>query len=196
MEKDCCIHVRKCHKCQAFTDIEGHWGQDAICFVVERGLFNGMSETIFAPEGKMNRAMVVTVLYRMAGSPAVEGELPFTDVPEDAYYGDALRWAYANGIAEGVTDTLFRPTKDVTREQLVTFLYRYAEFAGMDVSGSADLSAFADGAAVSGYALPAMAWAVDAGLINGVGNNALAPRHTATRAQFAATVQRLVNLAG
>ena len=184
------------HKCAAFTDIAGHWGEDAICFVTERDLFNGMSETIFAPEGKMNRAMVVMVLYRMAGSPAVEGELPFTDVPTGAYYDDALYWAYTNGIAEGVTDTLFRPTKDVTREQLVTFLYRYAEFAGMDVSGSADLTAFADGAGVSGYARPAMAWAVNAGLINGVGNNTLAPQSTATRAQFAATVQRLVNLAG
>ena len=178
-----------------FTDVaEGAWYYDAVKYVYHNGLFQGVSETIFRPESPMNRAMVVTVLHRLAGSPAAEGEIAFTDVPADQYYEEALIWAVDNGLAEGVSETAFAPTSPVTREQLVTFLYRYAEFAGMDVSGKADLTVFADSDKVSSYAEEAMAWAVDAGIIDGVGNNTLAPRNNATRAQVAAMLMRFDQL--
>ena len=178
-----------------FTDVaEGAWYYDAVKYVYHNGLFQGVSETIFRPESPMNRAMVVTVLHRLAGSPAAEGEIAFTDVPADQYYEEALIWAVDNGLAQGVSETAFAPTSPVTREQLVTFLYRYAEFAGMDVSGKADLTVFADSDKVSSYAEEAMAWAVDAGIIDGVGNNTLAPRNNATRAQVAAMLMRFDQL--
>ena len=178
-----------------FTDVaEGAWYYDAVKYVYHNGLFQGVSETIFRPESPMNRAMVVTVLHRLAGSPAAEGEIAFTDVPADQYYEEALIWAVDNGLAQGVSETAFAPTSPVTREQLVTFLYRYAEFAGMDVSGKADLTVFADSDKLSSYAEEAMAWAVDAGIIDGVGNNTLAPRNNATRAQVAAMLMRFDQL--
>ena len=178
-----------------FTDVaEGAWYYDAVKYVYHNGLFQGVSETIFRPESPMNRAMVVTVLHRLAGSPAAEGEIAFTDVPADQYYEEALIWAVDNGLAQGVSETAFAPTSPVTREQLVTFLYRYAEFAGMDVSGKADLMVFADSDKLSSYAEEAMAWAVDAGIIDGVGNNTLAPRNNATRAQVAAMLMRFDQL--
>ena len=180
------------HKCAAFTDIAGHWAKDAICFVTEQGLFQGVTNTTFAPERKMDRAMVVTVLYRLAGSPAVTGETTFQDVDQEGYYYDALLWAAQNQIVLGMTDTTFAPKASVTREQLVTFLYRYAKFAGLD-SVSADLSGYVDANRISPYAQEAFSWAVAAGLVKGTSNNTLAPTASATRAQFATILTRLIN---
>ena len=180
------------HKCAAFTDIAGHWAKDAICFVTEQGLFQGVTHTTFAPERKMDRAMVVTVLYRLAGSPAVTGETTFQDVDQEGYYYDALLWAAQNQIVLGMTDTTFAPKASVTREQLVTFLYRYAKFAGLD-SVSADLSGYVDANRISPYAQEAFSWAVAAGLVKGTSNNTLAPTASATRAQFATILTRLIN---
>ena len=151
-----------------------------------------MTHTTFAPERKMDRAMVVTVLYRLAGSPAVTGETTFQDVDQEGYYYDALLWAAQNQIVLGMTDTTFAPKASVTREQLVTFLYRYAKFAGLD-SVSADLSGYVDANRISPYAQEAFSWAVAAGLVKGTSNNTLAPTASATRAQFATILTRLIN---
>ena len=149
----------------------------------------GVGDTRFAPESKTNRAMVVTVLYRMAGSPEVTGDMPFADVSEGRYYYDAILWASQNEIAKGMTETLFAPNKLVTREQLVTFLYRYAGFKGVDE--------FVDAGKVSNFAKEAMTWAVATELIIGVGDEKLEPKATSNRGQIATVIERFetVNLA-
>ena len=180
---------------KAFTDLDtAAWYHESVDFVLSTGLMNGVGNEKFAPNNQMTRAMVVTVLYRLAGEPKVEGTVDFTDVPAGEYYYDALVWATENGLAMGVTETTFAPGRSITREQLVTFLYRYAQYAGLDVSGRADLTTFTDSQSVSSYAVDAFAWAVNAGIIDGVGNNTLAPRSTATRVQVAAVLMRLSRL--
>ena len=157
---------------------------------MQEGYFKGVTATTFAPESKLSRAMAVTVLYRMAGEPEVTGTTTFTDVKEDAYYYQALVWAVQNGIATGMDDTRFAPNANVTREQLVTFLYRYAKASGADMSKQADLSQYRDVNEVSNYAKDAMAWAVGSGILQGMEENRLAPLGTATRAQAATILMR------
>ena len=177
-----------------FTDVsENAWYYDAVKFVYREELFRGVSDTIFNPNGTMKRAMVVTVLYRLAGEPEVTGTNKFTDVKEGYYY-DALLWATQNGIANGMSDTKFAPDAAVTREQMVAFLYRYAQYTRMDLTGAADLGAFVDADKVSPYAQTAMAWAVANGLVKGMGNQTLLPTGTASRAQVAQIIQRMVEL--
>ena len=141
------------HKCAAFTDIAGHWAKDFICFATEQGLFQGVTDTTFVPDGAMSRAMAVTVLYRLAGEPEVTGETAFTDVNEEAYYYKALLWASQNEIAKGITETKFAPNGSVTREQAVTFLYRYVvNYLGQEPASGSDLSIFRDAGKISDYA--------------------------------------------
>ena len=180
------------HKCDAYTDVDGHWAKDAICYVTERGLFKGTSETTFEPDSSMTRAMTVTVLYRIAGEPEVTGTLSFTDVGEGSYYYDALLWAVQNGIAKGTSETTFDPYLAVTREQLVTFLYRFQKYNGVDVSAAADLSVFSDGSTVITYAREAMRWAVAEGLVKGTLEGTLSPKDTAARAHFATILERML----
>ncbi|MGM9639994.1 MAG: S8 family serine peptidase [Faecousia sp.] len=176
---------------KSFTDVNtGEWYHEYIDYVVDKGLMQGMGNDKFLPEGTMTRAMLVTVLYRLAGEPEVTGTTAFTDLKAGEYYCAAVLWAVQNGITEGMDETHFAPNKAVTREQMVTFLYRYAKLAGMDVTAKADLSTYADADKVGTYAADAMAWAVANELINGVGNNTLAPKSTATRAQVAAVLMR------
>ncbi|MDY4220306.1 MAG: discoidin domain-containing protein, partial [Candidatus Faecousia sp.] len=128
-----------------FTDVaEDKWYYEAVKYVYWNGLFKGTTDTTFTPNGTMDRAMMITVLYRLAGEPEVTGATDFTDVNPKAYYYNALLWATQKGIAKGVTDTAFAPGSPITREQMVTFLYRYAELAGQDVTASAGLEDFAD----------------------------------------------------
>ena len=116
---------------RVFADVDtSRWYHEGVDHVVREKLMNGVSETLFHPNHNLTRGELVTVLYRMAGTPAVEASTPFTDVAEGRFYSDAVAWAYENEITEGVTDTLFAPNTDVTREQLVTFLYRYAQRKG------------------------------------------------------------------
>lgn len=175
----------------SFTDVRPtDWYASAVTFAVERGLFQGTSATTFSPNVEMSRAMLVTVLYRLSGATA-NGTSVFTDVSADAWYAAAVAWAHETGVVQGVSATEFAPSRAVTREQMATILYRYAEAqAG---SGAADaLASFTDAAAVSSYAAPAMGWAVEQGLLSGVGSNTLAPRGVATRAQVAAILQRFL----
>lgn len=160
------------------------WYYEWVLRAVELKLFGGVSETEFAPESAMTRAMLVTVLYRIAGSPAVTERAPFTDVPADQWYSDAVDWAYATGVVNGVTETEFGLQNDVTREQLTTMLYRYAERCGYDVTALSELAAFEDAASVAEYAEAPMRWAVANAIVGG-DNGKLLPRGSATRAQCA-----------
>ncbi|MBQ7871212.1 MAG: leucine-rich repeat protein [Oscillospiraceae bacterium] len=177
-----------------FTDVkESDWFYADVYRAVGLGLVSGMGNNEFQPNTKLTRAMLVTLLYRLEGTPEVSGDCVFTDVAADAWYADAVVWAAANGITSGVTETTFAPNADVTREQAATFLYRYAKSKGYDVSAAADLSSYPDAALVSGYAQEAMAWAVANGLINGVAAGSqvrLEPRSGATRAQAATILVR------
>ena len=173
-----------------FPDVaEGDWFYDAVRYAYENGLMDGVGDNLFAPNSETTRAQLVTILYRLAGQPAVSGDLPFPDVESGTWYTDAVAWAAQNGIVNGVSDTEFAPGDDITREQLVTVLYRYAESKGYDVSASADLSGYPDAGQVQDYAQPAMAWAVAEDIVEGVDGN-LNPTGDATRAQIATILMR------
>ena len=171
-----------------FSDVTtANWYADAVAYVVDNELMNGVSADTFEPNSTMSRAMMVTVLYRMAGSPAVSGENVFTDVPDGSWYADAVTWGVENGLVTGTTDTTYEPNAGITREQMATLLWRYA--GSPDVSGSDGLDQFTDAASISGYARTAMAWASQQGLVNGT-NGTLSPRGSATRAEIATILMR------
>ncbi|MBQ7870547.1 MAG: S-layer homology domain-containing protein, partial [Oscillospiraceae bacterium] len=170
-----------------FSDVDaGQWYHEAIDFVTASGLMKGMNLGIFEPNGTMTRAQLVTVLYRMAGSPTVTaGEnFAFTDVNEGDWYYDAVIWAVENGITMGKTASLFAPNEAVTREQTATFFYRYAKLTGAAEASGTELS-FADAALVSGYAKEAVAWCVENGILQGMGNNTLNPKGNCLRSHVA-----------
>ena len=174
-----------------FEDVAvDRWSREAIVYAYNRNLFNGISSTLFAPSDYMNRAMLVTVLYRMDGAKSVTGELPFTDVIAGSYYYDAVRWAFSRKIVNGMTDSAFEPETGLTREQLAVILYRYASDKGFDVSASASLAAFRDASSVGTYAQRAMEWAAGEGLIHGVTEEELSPLTGATREQVASILMR------
>lgn len=168
-----------------FADVPASaWYCDAVEYVYENGLMSGVSSGRFAPDDTLTRAMLVQTLYAMEGRPAA-ASAGFADVASGDWYASAVNWAAANGVVSGVSETGFGPNNALTREQLALILYRFAQYKGYDVTGTSDLAAYADGSSVSGWAAEAMGWAVDAGLISGVGGNQIAPTGTATRAQVA-----------
>lgn len=177
-----------------FVDIDGHWAEEDIKKVYDNGLFNGMTDTEFVPNGEMNRAMFVTVLYRVEGKPTVEGKSQFTDVKDTAYYADAVAWAVDAGITNGVSQTEFAPDKALSRQELVTMLQRYAQMKGNNVSGRAALTGYVDSAKVASWAKAPFAWAVKEGIINGYSDDTLRPTDSATRAQVAAILCRYLGL--
>lgn len=183
---------------EKFTDVDrSRYYHEGVDYVVGKGYMIGVSETLFAPERLTDRAMLVTILYRMAGSPRVNGKMPFSDVKEGRYFYDAVLWASQNGIAKGMTQTLFAPHQAMTREQMVTFLYRYAKDRGVDTTNQGSLEDFKDAGSVSRFAKEAMTWAVATELIQGVGDQMLAPKAGSTRGQVATVIVRFetVNLA-
>ena len=181
------------HKCAAFTDID-MWARDSICFVAENDIMNGMSATTFEPNLEASRAMMVTVLYRMAGEPDVSGlDNPFADVAAGAWYADAVVWAASTGITLGKSATEFAPEDDVTRAEMAVFLMRYAALKEQDVTQRAALTDFTDAASVPAWAVEAMQWAVAEGLVNGMGDGTIKPNGCATRAQIATILQRYLN---
>ena len=176
-----------------FADVkEKHWFYNDVMFVYAAGLMNGSASDRFEPNADMNRAMLVTVIWRMEGSPKPVGKTPFTDLKQGLYC-DAVAWAYENGIVKGMTETEFDPAGKVIREQLAAIFYRYAAYKGIDVSEKADISGYPDIDRVRAYAKDAMAWANGAGLIIGKAEGSaviLDPRTSATRAQAAALLNR------
>lgn len=176
-----------------FTDVSrGQWFYDAVSFVYWRDLMDGVTSTQFAPDATTTRAMVVQILYRMAGSPTVRGSSPFYDVSNGAWYADAVIWAEANDIVNGMTTTTFAPNTAVTREQLATMLYRYAQYRHYNTSAGANTNilSYYDANRISEYAFSALQWACGEGIMDGTGTGYLSPQGQATRAQLAAMLMR------
>ena len=210
-----CFHTgleeRKCGRCgeieqrettaetcpsEAYTDLDRNgWYHEYVDWVLKNGVMNGVGGGLFEPNGETTRAMLVMVLYRMAGAPDMAGrESSFTDVSADSWYGAAVIWASENGIVNGVGGGLFDPDASLTREQMAMMLYRFAGYLGSDTEKRADLSAYGDADAVSAFAQDAMAWAVAEGLVNGRSAAELAPKAGATRAELATILFRFAAL--
>lgn len=187
------VYVYVLNSSKLYRDVKSSaWYRKAVDHVAENGLMNGTSYYDFEPNTAMNRAMLVTVLWRMAGSPEPKGTTPFGDLKQ-SWYKKAVAWAYENGIVNGISATKFGPSENITREQMAAIFYRYSAFCGYDTSQSANISGYPDAKKVSKYAAQAMRWANGIGLIQGkpaAGGNILNPKGDATRAEVATILQR------
>lgn len=179
-----------------FTDVaDTAWYADAVQYVYENGLMTGVSESEFAPDGTATRGQIVTILWRLAGSPVVNYAMRYADVDEGAWYGEAVRWAASTGVVTGYSESSFGPNDAITREQLAAILYRYVKTQGQGFTGMWYFPLrYDDAASISSWADEAMHWCVMKGLLNGTSETALSPRATATRAQLAAILQRFCEL--
>ena len=176
-----------------FTDVPADaWYKEAVDYVAEKGLMQGTAANTFSPNITTTRAMIVTILYRLEGSPAVSGTSPFDDVASGQWYTDAVIWANSNGIVKGYGDGNFGPADNITREQMAAIMFRYSNFKGYDTSKAADLSGYTDASDISDWAVPAMKWANAEGLITGCTPTTLVPRGEATRAQAATILMRYI----
>ncbi len=175
----------------AFADTDGHWAEAYTDFAAMREIFRGVGGTRFDPDGKMTRAMFVTVLYRLAGSPAVTGTSGFADVAADAWYADAVTFAKQNGLVAGVSATKFAPDDDITREQMATLLYRYLGFAGCTLPEN-EAKPFTDADEIAAWAKEGVAYGRTHGLISGRPNGRFAPRDFATRAECCTIFARMI----
>ena len=176
-----------------FTDLDkSSWYHDGVHWALENSVMNGVGNNKFNPSGTTSRAMIVTMLYRMEGEPEITGENPFNDVKADTWYTDAVIWAAENEIVNGYGGGKFGPEDDLSREQLVTILQRYANYKGIDTSEGEmkPLKNFDDTQYISDWAVKAFRWAVDAGIINGTGNGKISPKTDASRAQVATMLMR------
>ena len=185
------------HNCpsKAFADLDtAAWYHLDTDYAIENGIFKGVTETTFAPNDKLTRAMLVTVLYRVEGEPATNRSIPFADVDMGAYYASAVSWAKQVGIVNGVSETEFAPDANITREQIAAIMMRYAVYKGMDAITLEENLHFADANEISEYAVSSMNWAVGSGLINGKSESLLAPKDNATRAEVAAILHRYLNM--
>ncbi len=174
----------------SFADVPAHeWYYSAVSYVYQHGMMSGTSAAAFSPNVPTNRAMIVSILHRLEGSPAAGGGT-FPDVAAGQYYTGAVAWAASNGIVSGYSNGQFRPDDIITREQLASILYRYAQYKGYALAAPAALSGFSDAADVSQYAVEPMGWAVAQGLISGTNRGTLDPAGGATRAQAASILMR------
>ena len=177
------------------------WYHDGVHYCVEKGLMHGISADKFLPDGSVTRAQLVTILWRLEGSPETTGAVRFNDTAGGAWYTEAVRWAAGCGVVKGYDNGCFGPNDAVTREQMAAILYRYAQHKGYDVSAGEDTNilSFDDAFAVSEYAIPAMQWACGSGMVHGIaqkGGMLLAPRDTTTRAQAATLIMRFQSVLG
>ena len=169
-----------------FLDVApGAWYYQAVEYVSREGLMAGVGASLFAPDITTSRAMIVTILYRLEGTPQMDQASPFTDVEDSAWYANAVTWANAQGIVTGYGGGRFGPEDTITREQMAAILYKYAQYKGQDTSKQADLSVYTDQDQVSAYARNAVSWAVAQGLISGTAPGVLSPGGSTTRAQAA-----------
>ena len=173
-----------------FTDVKtSDWYYDAVKYVYENGLMAGTSETTFAPEVKLNRAMAVQILYNLEGKPAVTEAATFTDAAAAGEWAlDAIAWAQQTGVVAGMGDNLFAPAAQVTREQFAQMMYNYAKYKGYDLTAAGDLAQFTDSGKLQSWAVTAMKWANGNGLINGFEDNTLQPAGTTIRGQAASII--------
>ncbi len=179
----------------AFTDANiGDWYYDAVNYAVRCKLMNGVSKTSFSPNTNLTRAMLVTILYRNENEPEAKKDIPFTDVDTNSYYANAVSWAQANNIVSGTSETSFAPDLNITREQIATILYRYAKYKNYDVSIEKTVNSlsYSDSTNVSPYAVEAMQYAVDRGIITGKSEKTLNPHDNATRAEAATILMRFL----
>ncbi len=178
----------------AYSDVpDGAWYAEAVDYVSGRGLMTGVSDTAFAPDSPVTRGMIVTILYREAGSPAFVGKAEFSDVAEGAWYAAAVEWAAEVGLVIGYGNGLFGPEDPVTREQMAVMLRQYAKMRVVDVTKTADISSYTDAASVSGWANEALRWAVAEDLISGTTADTLDPGGKVIRAQAAAMLMRFLS---
>ena len=175
-----------------FTDVEeGAWYYDAVAYVYDKGMMTGVTDTTFEPDATTTRGMIVTMLYRLEGEPAVDNAAAFADVAAGAWYEKAVAWASQNGIVNGYGDDLFGPNDAITREQMAAILFRYAQYKGLEaVTLEENLGAFEDAGQISEYAVQAFNWVVGQGLMTGVTDTTLEPASSATRAQVATILMR------
>ncbi len=177
-----------------FVDVPASaWYYDVVKSAYDKGLMNGVSATTFAPNGSLTRGMFVTILYRLAGSPEVTAAASFVDVPANQYYADAVAWASANGIVNGVSADKFAPNNNITREQMAAIIHRYAVANNIEAANSNEVS-YSDSAKISAFAKEAVEWASRAGVLSGNSDGTFAPLRTATRAEAAAIFVRLLGL--
>lgn len=176
-----------------FTDIyEEDWFYDAVLYVYDHDVMQGVGNQRFEPNQKLTRAMVAQILYNIEGSPSVSEHKIFQDVSTDAWYAPAVLWAANHSIVLGYDTGLFEPDTNISHEQLATFLYRYAEFKGLDVSVKGDLSSCRDSASISPWAKDAVSWANASGLLIGMETDTLNPLGTASRAEAATLLMRYI----
>ena len=172
-----------------FKDVKpSDWFYDAVQYAYENDLMSGTGDERFSPDEVVTRGMLVTVLYKMDGRPEAS-DLPFTDVPSDEWYADPIAWASENGIVSGYGDGKFGPNDPVSREQMATILYQYAQYKDYDLSALGSVPAFSDGDKAGRYALTPLSWAVGKGVISGIGNNLLAPNENIERSHVAAVMK-------
>lgn len=182
---------------EPFGDVEEkHWYYDGVLYVYENGMMNGVGTDKFDPQGTTSRAMIVTVLHRLEGEPAPAKANSFEDVVSGSWYAKAVAWAAGEGIVNGYTAASFGPNDPITREQMAAILYRYAKAKGYDTEAGADISGYEDYSKISPYAVEALAWANEYGLIGGVTATTLCPRDGATRAQTAVILSRFCSAFG
>lgn len=185
--------VFKLKEIEKFRDINNHWAKDSINFVIAQGLFTGTSDAEFAPNSSMSRSMLATVLYRYEKNPEIDGSYPiFKDVQGNSWYSDGITWAAKANIIKGITINSFAPNEKLTREQLITMLYRYAQQKGIDVTDKGDLSLYKDSDKVADWSKVAMEWAISTGLLNGRDNEMLAPSDGITRGETAVILTRFI----
>jgi len=178
-----------------FTDVRGHWAEKYMRAMVERGLFMGVGEVVFAPEHAMTRGMFVTVMGRLEKVDTGLKTNKYNDIPEHMYYAPYVAWATEQGIVKGIEETMFMPDRLITREQLSAILYRYAQYKGYDLSSEEDinLQSYEDYREISEYAVPAVQWCVEAGIIQGSNDGKLHPGNIATRAEVSAILLRFID---
>lgn len=176
---------------EPFTDTANDfWWHDGIHYCLEHGLMVGVGDDLFAPNGTTTRAMIVTILWRLEGSPAVNYAMSFRDVAEEQWYTEPIRWAQSTGMVLGYSDEAFGPNDNITREQLAAILHRYANGRGIDTAARSDLAQFTDTDEISVWAVDNLRWANAAGLVSGRTETTLVPRANATRAEAACMIQR------
>ncbi len=174
-----------------FDDVSaGAWYRKAVEYAYEKGIMSGTGENMFLPNIEITRGMIVSIIWRLEGSPVVNYAINFSDVDPSMYYSEAVRWAVSQGIANGMGDGTFGGYNNITREQLAVMLYNYAKLKGYDTTqGGMAIREFADYENISDYAKEALTWAVNAGIINGMGDGTLAPQGSATRAEAAQMIK-------
>lgn len=180
---------------ESFSDVPANrYYSNAVRTISEHGLMTGTGKNTFSPDFPATRSMIVSILHRLEGAPITQSDSGFYDITANSWYENAVTWASTNGIVSGYEDGSFRPNEVITREQLAAILYRYAIFKSVDTSINADLSNFADATSISSWAEEALCWANTAGLVNGISDDLIDPQGTATRAQVAVIIERLIQL--